>query len=87
MELKDIDIGDIIPQRPPFQMVDRLLSYDETVSEATLLLRADNIFLDRQPESLNILPRLVRLGSAITTSTSCIATSSSAISGLSDISM
>ena len=46
MELKDIDIREIIPQRPPFRMVDRLLSYDETVSEATLLLRPDNIFLD-----------------------------------------
>ncbi len=45
MELKDIDIQDIIPQRPPFLMVDHLLSYDDTTSEASLLVRPDNIFL------------------------------------------
>ncbi len=45
MELKDIDIQDIIPQRPPFLMVDHLLSYDETASEATLLIRPDNLFV------------------------------------------
>ena len=60
MELKDIDIGEIIPQRPPFRMVDRLLSYDETVSEATLLLRPDNIFLDDTFQTAGIVEHIAQ---------------------------
>ena len=60
MELKDIDIQEIIPQRPPFRMVDRLLSYDETVSEATLLLRPDNIFLDDTFQTAGIVEHIAQ---------------------------
>ncbi len=60
MELKDIDIREIIPQRPPFRMVDRLLSYDETVSEATLLLRPDNIFLDDTFQTAGIVEHIAQ---------------------------
>lgn len=60
MELKDIDIREIIPQRPPFRMVDRLLSYDETVSEATLLLRPDNIFLDDTFQAAGIVEHIAQ---------------------------
>lgn len=60
MELKDIDIRDIIPQQPPFLMVDRLLSYDETVSEATLLLRADNIFLNDTFQTAGIVEHIAQ---------------------------
>ena len=60
MELKDIDIREIIPQRPPFRMVDRLLSYDETVSEATLLLRPDNIFLDETFQIAGIVEHIAQ---------------------------
>lgn len=60
MELKDIDIREIIPQRPPFRMVDRLLSYDKTVSEATLLLRPDNIFLDDTFQTAGIVEHIAQ---------------------------
>lgn len=60
MELKDIDIREIIPQQPPFRMVDRLLSYDETVSEATLLLRPDNIFLDDTFQTAGIVEHIAQ---------------------------
>ena len=60
MELKDIDIREIIPQRPPFRMVDRLLSYDKTVSEATLLLRPDNIFLDNTFQTAGIVEHIAQ---------------------------
>ena len=45
MELKDIDIGDIIPQRPPFVMIDKLLSCDTTTTTTKLEVREDNIFV------------------------------------------
>ena len=60
MELKDIDIREIIPQQPPFRMVDRLLSYDETVSEASLLLRPDNIFLDDTFQTAGIVEHIAQ---------------------------
>ncbi len=60
MELKNIDIQEIIPQRPPFRMVDRLLSYDKTVSEATLLLRPDNIFLDDTFQAAGIVEHIAQ---------------------------
>lgn len=44
MEIKDIDILTLIPQRRPFVMVDRLLSFDETESSTDFVVREDNIF-------------------------------------------
>ncbi len=46
MDFKDVPITDLIPQRLPFVMVDRILSCDETDAVAEFTLRADNIFLD-----------------------------------------
>lgn len=39
-------IEEIIPQRPPIIMVDRMLSCDETEALAEFTVREDNIFLD-----------------------------------------
>ena len=44
MEIKDIDILTLIPQRRPFVMIDRLLSFDETESSTDFVIKEDNIF-------------------------------------------
>jgi predicted hotdog family 3-hydroxylacyl-ACP dehydratase len=46
MELKDIPITDLIPQRPPFVMVDRVLSCNPADAVIEFTVREDNIFLD-----------------------------------------
>ena len=46
MELKDIPITSLIPQRPPFVMVDRVLSCEKAEAVTELAVREDNIFLD-----------------------------------------
>lgn len=44
MEIKDIDILTLIPQRRPFVMIDRLLSFDEIESSTDFVIKEDNIF-------------------------------------------
>lgn len=44
METKDIDILTLIPQRRPFVMVDRLLSFDEMESSTDFIIKEDNLF-------------------------------------------
>ncbi len=46
MDLKDIEITSLIPQRPPFVMVDKVQSCDETDAVTEFMVRQDNIFLD-----------------------------------------
>lgn len=46
MELHDIPITSLIPQRPPFVMVDRVLSCDIVTAVTELTVRPNNIFLD-----------------------------------------
>ena len=51
----DIDILELLPQRPPFVMVDHLTDYSETQSTCCLLVRNDNVFLEKgclAPEGL-----------------------------------
>ena len=53
--VSEVDILELIPQRPPFIMVDRLLHFDRTVTTAEFAVREDNIFLEGdelQPEGL-----------------------------------
>jgi 3-hydroxymyristoyl/3-hydroxydecanoyl-(acyl carrier protein) dehydratase len=40
------DITTLIPQRPPFVMIDQLVSCNETGSDTTFLIKADNILVD-----------------------------------------
>ena len=50
-----VDIQELIPQRPPFIMVDRLLHFDRIVTTSEFAVREDNIFLEGdelQPEGL-----------------------------------
>jgi len=44
MNVTDIDVLSIIPQRPPFVMVSKLLNVDEKSVCAELIITADNIF-------------------------------------------
>lgn len=46
MNCSNFPIKEIIPQRPPIIMVDRMLSCDETEALAEFTVREDNIFLD-----------------------------------------
>ena len=48
MNLQDIPITDLIPQRPPFVMVDKLLSCDQVNALSEFTICPDNIFLDNQ---------------------------------------
>lgn len=46
MAIKDIPLKVLIPQRPPFLMIDRLLEYDDTYSVAELTVYSDNVFVE-----------------------------------------
>lgn len=46
MNLQEISITDLIPQRPPFVMVDRLIECDQTDAYAEMTIVVENIFLD-----------------------------------------
>lgn len=37
-------MGEIIPQQPPFVMVDHLLTFDEQVTETSFIVTLDNLF-------------------------------------------
>lgn len=40
------NIESLIPQKPPFVMVDTLLNFTESTTTTTLAIRADNIFME-----------------------------------------
>ena len=40
----DVNPQDILPQRPPFILIDRLVHYDESTTKTRLTVRQDNIF-------------------------------------------
>lgn len=46
MDFESIKIYDIIPQRPPMVMIDRLLSCDQIVTSTALEVRSGNIFAE-----------------------------------------
>lgn len=46
MDFETIDIQEILPQRPPFIMVDKLLYCDLQTTRTALLVRDDNVFCD-----------------------------------------
>lgn len=45
MDLTDIDIKTILPQKPPFVMVDKLIHCDKIFTRTSLLVREDNMFV------------------------------------------
>jgi len=46
MKLEQLEMTALIPQRPPFMMVDKILSCDDTDAVTEFLVRQDNILLD-----------------------------------------
>ena len=56
----NLPVWDIIPQRAPMLMVDRLLSYDPAASESELLIRPDNIFLSDVLSSAGIVEHIAQ---------------------------
>ena len=44
--LETIDVLTLLPQRPPFIMIDRLIHFDETVTTTQLTVREDNLFME-----------------------------------------
>ena len=46
MEFEKINILDLLPQHPPFVMVDRLLYYDDITTTTSLTICEDNIFVE-----------------------------------------
>ncbi|MDR1557955.1 MAG: pseudouridylate synthase [Tannerellaceae bacterium] len=46
MQFPDIDITDLLPQRRPFILIDRLLDFDKERTLTSLQVREDNLFCD-----------------------------------------
>ena len=46
MEFEKINILDLLPQHPPFVMVDKLLYYDDITTTTSLTICEDNIFVE-----------------------------------------
>ena len=44
--VSEVDILELIPQRPPFIMVDKLLHFDRIVTTSEFAVREDNIFIE-----------------------------------------
>ena len=44
--IQDITLNELLPQRPPFVMIDRLVSCDEVFAVTELTVREDNIFVE-----------------------------------------
>ena len=45
-DLKNIPVLELLPQRPPFVMIDNLLSFDAVNTVTCLKIREDNLFFD-----------------------------------------
>lgn len=45
-KIEEIDILELIPQRPPFVMVDCLLHCDRKLTSGSLKIRSDNLFVE-----------------------------------------
>ena len=46
MNFRDIDVKTLIPQQPPFVMIDRLVHFDNVFTRTELEIRPDNMFLE-----------------------------------------
>jgi predicted hotdog family 3-hydroxylacyl-ACP dehydratase len=46
MEFKDIDVKTLIPQQPPFVMIDRMVHFDKVFTKTELTVRNDNLFVN-----------------------------------------
>jgi predicted hotdog family 3-hydroxylacyl-ACP dehydratase len=46
MEIKDVDVRAIIPQQPPFVMIDKLVHFDEVFTRTEFVVQADTLFVE-----------------------------------------
>ena len=46
MKFEQINILELLPQQPPFVMVDKLLHYDDKTTQTTLIVRKENLFAE-----------------------------------------
>jgi predicted hotdog family 3-hydroxylacyl-ACP dehydratase len=46
MNFSEINILELLPQQPPFVMVDKLLHFDEIKTVTQLVVRSDNLFFE-----------------------------------------
>jgi predicted hotdog family 3-hydroxylacyl-ACP dehydratase len=46
MNFREIDVKTLIPQQPPFVMIDRLVHFDNVFTRTELEIRPDNMFLE-----------------------------------------
>lgn len=46
MDFINIDIKQIIPQQPPFIMIDRLVHFDQVFTKTEFKIRPDNLFVE-----------------------------------------
>lgn len=44
--METIDVLTLLPQRPPFVMIDRLVHFDEVATTTLLTVRKDNLFIE-----------------------------------------
>lgn len=44
--IEDIPLNELLPQRPPFVMIDKLVSCDDVYAVTELTIRKDNIFVE-----------------------------------------
>ena len=47
-KIEDITLSELLPQRPPFVMIDRLVSCDDVFAVTELTVRKDNIFVENK---------------------------------------
>lgn len=45
-ELRQIDVLELLPQRPPFVMIDSLTHFDEVLTVSSFEVKADNLFVE-----------------------------------------
>lgn len=45
-DVEKIDVLTLLPQRPPFVMIDRLIHFDEVVTTTSFAVREDNLFME-----------------------------------------
>ncbi|HVD96899.1 MAG TPA: hypothetical protein VNB90_01765 [Cytophagaceae bacterium] len=66
MSFEITDITSLIPQKPPFVMVDKIIFSDETKTTSTFLIREENIFCEngsfREPGMIENIAQTVAAG-------------------------
>lgn len=59
--IEDISLNELLPQRPPFVMIDRLVSCDAVFAVTELTIREDNIFVeDEQLTSSGLIENIAQ---------------------------